>query len=184
MERHKDIQPNYRVRILMPNVGAENIEALKDNKPFVMRADLELGAQFIQVVSTPTLVDMMGFSGGGGPPAYAFLVHQRQVDKQQVVFISLAPNTPFYLPVASADPTSSMRIEDPDVRWVALGVTQAMGALLTHFMLTGSGLDDEVLKSAREKNTAVVVEMIDYQIPEMLLGKILPDRLRQMKPSM
>ena len=38
---------------------------------------------------------------------------------------------------------------------------------------------DMYLKAAKEMAGAVVVEMIDYQIPDMLLQKILPDRLRQ-----
>lgn len=171
--------PNYRIRILTPCVGPENIEALKENKPFLMRADLELGAQFIQVVSLPTLVDMLGFSGGGGAPAYGFLVNEEQVDKELVLFISLAPNTPVYLPVLDADATSSMRIEDPNVRWAVLGITQSMGALLTHFILRGPGVE-EIIEEAEE---VIVVDMVDYKIPELLRQKILPGRLEQIEAS-
>lgn len=175
MPKDADSKPNYRVRILTPHVGVENIEALKDNKPFVMRAELELGAQFIQTAALPTLVDMLGFSGGGGAPAYGFLVEESQEEREQVVFISLVPNSPVYLPVTSTTP----RIESPDVRWAVLGITHAMGALLTHFMLKGSGID-KILDNA-ESEGAVVVDMIDYKIPEVLQQKILPGRLAQVQ---
>lgn len=170
-----DKAPNYRVRILTPHVGVENIEALKDNKPFIMRAELELGAQFIQTAALPTLVDMLGFSGGGGAPAYGFLVEEAQKEKEPVLFISLVPNEPIYLPVI----TIHHKMEERTLSWDVLGITHAMGALLTHFILKGSGIS-KILENA-ESEGAVVVDMIDYKIPEILQQKILPGRLAQVQ---
>jgi hypothetical protein len=179
MPKDSDSSPNYRVRILTPHVGAENIEALKENKPFLMRAELELGAQFIQAVAVPTLVDMLGFSGSGGAPAYGFLVNEQETEREQVLFISLAPNTPIHLPV-QGDGLGGMRIEDPDVRWAVLGITMALGALLTHFILKGPGIA-KIIENA--DGNAIVVDMLDYEIPDMLKQKILPNRLEQMAPK-
>jgi hypothetical protein len=156
------------MRILTPQVVLENVEALKEDKPFLMRAELELGARFIQAVALPTLVDMLGFSGGGGAPAYGFLVETSQLEQEQVLFISLAPGAPFYLPTG---------MQDNPVYWSPLGITQSMGALLTHFFLRGPGIGD-IVKSA-ESEGAVVVDMLDYQIPELLQKKILPGRIAQ-----
>lgn len=161
-------EPNFRVRILTPKVGMENVEALKEDKPFLMRAELELGALFIQAVALPTLVDMLGFSGGGGVPAYGFLVKANKLEHEQVLFISLASGVSFYLPT---------EVQDNPVYWSVLGITQSMGALLTHFFLRGPGIDD-IVKNA-ESEGAVVVDMIDYQIPELLQKKILPSRIAQ-----
>jgi hypothetical protein len=169
--------PNYRIRILTPHVVLENVEALKEDKPFLMRAELELGARFIQAVAMPTLVDMLGFSGGGGAPAYGFLVPYPQAERGRVLFISLAPNTPFYLPVEDMG-RIDMSLREPKLHWEPLGVTQSMGALLTHFLLRGSDGVAEIVKNAEEEGAAVV-DMIDYQIPELLQKKILPGRIAQ-----
>lgn len=167
--------PNFRVRVLTPRVDTENIEALKEDKPFLMRAELERGAQFIQTVALPTLVDMLGFSGGGGAPAYGFLVNEGDNEMEDVLFISVLPNIPIHLPVTSSH--AGMRVESSEVRWAALGITHAMGALMSHFILKGPGVA-KIIEDAGDK--VIVVDMIDYQVPDLLQKKILPNRLAQM----
>jgi hypothetical protein len=165
--------PNYKVRILTPKVGVENIESLKDNRPFLMRAQLELGAKFIQTAALPTLVDMLGFSGSGGAPAYGFLVGTGGTATKDVLFISLAPNTPIYLPDCAKELD-----KEKVIYWESLGITMAMGALLAHFMLDGPGVAAVI--AAAEEEGAVVVDMMDYDIPGLLKQKILPSKLEQM----
>ncbi len=166
---------NYKVRVLTPKVEVENVEALKENRPFIMKADLELGARFIQAVALPTLVDMLGFSGGGGAPAYGFLVETRAVEKEPVLFISLAPNSPVLFP------EGPFEREEDLVRWEPLGLALSLGAVLAHFILRGPGVAGIAERAAEDG--AVVVGMTDYQIPDMLKQKILPQRLAQMKSS-
>ena len=146
----------------MPHVGPENIEALKDNRPFIMRAELEHSASFLQAVAVPSIIDMLGFSGGGGAPAYAFKVDTQFTDRRKVLFLSTMPNTDFYVPPGH----------------ISLGVVQSMGVLLAHFMIDGEGIVDDYEKQATEAG-AVVVDMLDYQVPEVLRQKILPSRLAQ-----
>ena len=176
-ERARAPVPNYRIRILTPHVGPENIEALKDNKPFIMRAELEVAAKFIQVIALPTLVDMLGFSGGGGPPAYGFLVGAGVTATKPVLFLSLTPDTPFYLPPPLNRIDFGLGPVGNEVLWEVLGITQSMGALLTHFMLRGPGIGAYLAEAKSED--IVVVNMIDYQIPELLQTKILPGRMAQ-----
>ena len=147
---HREIQ------IYMPNLtNVKEVEELKSNKPFVMRAHVPKGAKFLGVTSIPSIVDMMGFSGGGGPPGYAFAVPETaETDKQ--IFVAMMPNTP--LP----------KMESLDLMFKPLGVTQCVGMLFGHFRVHGKAVQDGVFEDAIENGGCLIVDMIKYEIPALL----------------
>lgn len=144
------------IRIYMPNiVDQKQIDALKSNKPFLMRANLPKHSSFVGVVSIPSLVDMLGFSGGGGPPGYAFAVDPEVTETKKVYFAAVMPNRPM------------PKFETGMVSYSALGVAQSVGILYGHFLLHGPGVEDGTLERVVEQE-GLIVDMITYEPPPSL----------------
>jgi len=152
---NEDLKKRVMMRILMPKIGAEDIEKLKSSNAFMLRATLPVGATFISAVSVPSIIDMMGFSGGGGPPAFAYSIDPDETVTQQLLLMTIMPEMPINRPC------SSMGVELKE-----LGVIQSMGMLLTGFEWSGSGVPD--LEENYKIAGAHIFDTVPYVIPEML----------------
>lgn len=155
--------PLREVRIYTPKITTkEEVEALRDNRPFLMKTEIPVESQFLNVCSVPSLLDMLGFSGGGGPPAYAYFVNPDCAETRKVIFASVVPNKP--LP----EQTEGGAIFKP------LGVFQCVGVLLGHFEITGplveSGAFEEVMGSS-----GLVIDMVTWQVPAGLKALYAPE---------
>jgi hypothetical protein len=147
------------IRIYMPNiVDTKDVEALKDNKPFFMKAGVPVGSLFLSVVSIPSLIDMMGFSGGGGPPGYAFAVTNAQADETHL-FFSVYPNTG--IPELDLPPEEKITLKP-------LGVAQAVGILFGHYSATGPGVRSGEAERQIVEAGGRVIDMVPYEPPPML----------------
>ena len=150
------------IRIYMPHiVDAEQVAALKDNRPFLMKANVPIGASFLGVVAIPSIVDMMGFSGGGGPPAYAFAVNPDEHETEKYLFAAVMPNK-----VLPAIATGMLQ-------YTPLGVQQSVGILFGHFRLTGPAVDDGAVEDTISED-GFVVDMIVYEPPPVLAAAYNP----------
>lgn len=148
-------------RIYMPNiVDTSQVQALKDNKPFLMKAEIPVGSVFQGVVSIPSFIDMMGFSGGGGPPGYVHVVTRAQATEAWL-FAAVAPNLEFPDPSDELSPDETFIIEP-------LGVAQAVGLLFGHFRMSGPGVRSGALERKLTEAGGLVVDMIPYEQPSML----------------
>jgi len=157
------------VRIYTPKITTkEDVDSLRDNRPFLMKTEIPVESQFINVCSVPSLLDMMGFSGGGGPPAYAYVVDPDCEKTRKVIFASVTPNNP--IPVQKTE----------GVVFKPLGVIQCVGVLLGHFEITGpmveSGAFEEVMSSS-----GLVIEMMPYQVPPALKALYTPEIQKQLE---
>lgn len=146
----------------MPNLtDVKEVERLKNNEPFMMRAEIPMDSRFLGVVSIPSLVDMMGFSGGGGPPGYAFAVNPDLNDVEngllKRIFVTVMPNTELPRPR-----------EDHAFEWVALGVAQCVGILLGHYEVVGRDVIDGSFEEEMESRGARLIDMIQYEPPPLL----------------
>jgi hypothetical protein len=145
------------VRIYTPKITTkEDVDSLRDNRPFLMKTEIPVESQFINVCSVPSLLDMMGFSGGGGPPAYAYVVDPDCKETRKVIFASVTPNNP--IPVQKTE-----------------------GAVFKgHFEITGpmveSGAFEEVMSSS-----GLILEMVPYQVPPALKALYTPEIQKQLE---
>ncbi len=167
----------------MPNiVDTKQVEALKDNKPFFMKAEIPVGSRYLGVTSIPSLIDMMGFSGGGGPPGYAYAVTDA-VSTEPTLFFSVFPNT--VIPEFDLPPEDKVTLEP-------LGVAQAVGILFGHYQVTGPGVRSGLAAKLIEEEGGHVLDMIQYEPPAMMkslydpkmqnaLSKKVEDALREAK---
>lgn len=143
----------------MPNiVDTKQVDALKDNKPFFMKAEIPVGSRYLGVASIPSLIDMMGFSGGGGPPGYAYAVTNADAD-EPTLFFSVYPNT--LIPELNLPKEEKVTIEP-------LGVAQAVGILFGHYQVTGPGVRSGLAEKLIEEEGGHVLDMIQYEPPPML----------------
>lgn len=157
------------VRIYTPKITTkEEVDALRDNRPFLMKTEIPIEAQFLNVCSVPSLLDMLGFSGGGGPPAYAYFVDPECEETRKVIFCSVVPNAPM--------PKQATK----GVSFKPLGVVQCVGVLLGHFEITGPMVDDgtfeEVMGSA-----GLILDMVPWKVPEGLKALYAPEVQKQLE---
>lgn len=166
-------------RIYMPKLEAKDIEKLKADKPFVMRAHVPEGAVFVGAVTVPSLVDMLGFSGGGGAPAFAFVIDPEQKMTSKKLFFTVMPEHKMLAP------PSELKIE-------YLGVVQSMGMLLLCCSLRGANgcrYDVEVNQAEKlfEELGAYIIDMQPYVVPPLLhaitLQKVLAAQQQLKKPE-
>ena len=144
------------IRIYMPNiVDTKQVEALKSNKPFLMRADVPKTATFLGVTSIPSIVDMLGFSGGGGPPGYAYSVDPEETETRKAIFAAVMPNK--QLP----------KLETGMIAYIPLGVAQSVGILYGHFILHGPAVEDGTVEKL-VGDEGLIIDMITYEPPPML----------------
>ena len=141
-------------RILIPKIEPKDVETLKGNEPFLLKATVPRGAQFISVNAVPSIIDMMGFSGGGGPPAFSYLIDPDEEDVYDVLLMTAMPEARFH------------RLAELKVDIKPLGVVQCMGMLLMGF--EWSGRDLGVVMEGFEAHGAHIFETVPYQVPEML----------------
>jgi hypothetical protein len=145
------------IRVYMPNItDATQVAALKDNKPFLMRASIPVGSCFLGATAIPSLIDMMGFSGGGGPPGYAYAVDPDQHEFEKVLFAAVMPNRP--LPV----------VESSIVTYRPLGIAQSVGIIFGHFIMTGPGVDDGGIEEVLTASGGLILDTIVYEPPPIL----------------
>lgn len=141
-------------RIFMPKIEAKDIEALKGNEPFLLKASIPRGAQFISVNAVPSIIDMMGFSGGGGAPAFAYLIDPDEEETYDALLMTALPEARFH------------RLEPLKVDIKPLGVVQSMGMLLMCFEWSGEDID--TVTEGFKAHGAHIFETHPYQVPEML----------------
>ncbi len=147
------------IRIYMPNItDTTQVAALKDNKPFLMKAEIPVGSFFLGVTSIPSVIDMMGFSGGGGPPGYSYAVTNAQATEPHL-FAAVLPNQE--VPRLEVEPEHAHTME-----W--LGVAQAVGILFGHFKMTGAGVRDGTVEKLLTESGGLIIDMIQYEPPPML----------------
>jgi hypothetical protein len=147
-------------RIYMPAIAPADIEKFKTDKPFLLRADLPIGAAFVSVCSVPSIIDLLGMSGGGGPPAFAYLVDPDEPRSNRVLLTTHVPEEPF------PQPPGQLRV----VRAVR-GVVQVMGMLLVCFEWFGE--DVWMLEELFEAAGCLIVDTQPYVIPPMLMQMAL-----------
>lgn len=150
----KVIYEDVMVRTYIPKIVPEELERLKGNEPFLLRAELPRGARFLSINPVPSVIDMMGFSGGGGPPAFSYLVNPAEKETFEVVLMTVMPESPF------------MRPKDGEISMTPLGVVQCMGMLLAGFQLSGPNIA-EVIGNFKGAG-AYVFDTQPYTVPDML----------------
>lgn len=149
--------PEREYRLYMPSLRDPKVaeELQKGSKPFVWKALIPEGSVYVGHASVPTLIDMLGFSSAGGPPAVAFLVDPAQKACKVHLFSAIAPGVRF-------------ESSSPSVAWMAArGIVTISGALfvLTEHVAVGEGVNvDELFRQAG----AIVLESQEYAIPDVL----------------
>ncbi len=143
-------------RIYMPKVTAEDIEKLKSDQPFLMRVNLPIGSTFVDVCAVPSIVDMMGMSGGGGPPAFAYLIDPDQKETEKRLLMTAMPEHAFFWPPDDLD----VSVMPP------LGVVQCMGMLLMCFQWRGE--DIAKLEQHFTNHGVFIIDTQPYKVPPML----------------
>jgi hypothetical protein len=158
-------------RIYMPKIGIEEIEKLKADKPFVLKAQVPDRASFVGVCAVPSLVDIMGFSGGGGPPAFAYLIDPDETLLRTHLLMTIMPEQPFGKPGDYAG-----------VVFRALGVVQVMGMLLMACEFYGDSesvsmlTPEEHIRLAEKRLLeagANIFETHPYAVPEVMKAAVL-----------
>lgn len=142
------------VRVFMPDLKPEEIETLKDNKPFALHARVPASATFLQFVAIPSLIDLMGFSGGGGVPGFAFLIDPREEEMEDIVFVVRYPEQEVWLPKDNEESV------DP------LGIAQVMGMLMAGFSIRGVEL--ESLRKQISEVGGTIFGTKHYTVPAFL----------------
>lgn len=138
------------------------LEELKEDKPFVMRGVLPAGAQFVQFLTIPTIVDMIGFSSGGGPPAFAYLINPKVSSVAHSLWFMVSPGAPFDLPTEGSLESSF------------LGVAQCLGMLFGAVHVVGEeGLIDALAKQFEDAGSSIF-QMVPYKTPDMLRQRVFP----------
>lgn len=157
------------VRIYTPKITTkEEVDALRDNRPFLMKTEIPAESQFLNVCSVPSLLDMLGFSGSGGPPAYAYFVDPECTVNRKVIFCSVVPNAPM--------PKQTVK----GVIFKPLGVVQCVGVLLGHFEITGPMVDDGTFEEAMEA-TGLIIDMVPWKVPDGLKALYAPEIQKQLE---
>ena len=141
------------VRIFMPKLDPKDVAQLKGNEAFLMHARVPYGAKLLGSCSVPSLVDMMGFSGGGGVPAYAFYIGPEEDRLNDVAFLLLVPEAPW--------------VPQEGIFEKALEPVKVMGMLLVPLMLTGSHVG-RYLEQVRSSPNGFVLESVPYKVPDYL----------------
>ena len=151
------VLPSKRLmaRVYMPKVTPENIETLKSDAPFLLRVDLPLGSSFVSATSIPSLVDMLGMSGGGGPPGFGYVINPDEKTTTKHLLMTSLPEQAFFYP-----PTGLK------VTLVERGVIQCMGMLLMCFEWYGEDIDE--LERGFSAAGAVILDAQPYEVPAML----------------
>lgn len=145
--------PERELVILTPNLTKpEQFEEVKEDRPFLMCGELPSGAEFIQMVSIPTVIDMFGLSSGGGPPGFAYLVDPEEEDKDGYIFLLLGPSMPIEFAT----------------NYQVVGVVHCLGMLLGAVQIRGSvkSMTSTVDKFRAEGSP--VFDMIRYHIPDIM----------------
>ena len=151
---------SHELTILQPKVTKpEEMSKLREDKPFVMRGKLPYAAVFTNFLTIPTVIDMIGFSSGGGPPAFAYLIDPDSERFDHHLWFLVGPNIKFDLP--QVDGASS----------AFLGVTQTLGMLLgaANVKSESEQVINELVRGF-EALGHLVVEVMPYRIPSLLRG--------------
>lgn len=141
------------VRIFMPKLDPNDVAHLKGNEAFLMHARVPYGAQLLGSCSIPSLVDMMGFSGGGGVPAYAFYIDPEETRLEDIAFLLLIPE--------------SLWVPQEGIFETALEPVKVMGMLLVPLMLRGLQVTS-YLEQVRSSPNGFVLEAVPYKVPDYL----------------
>lgn len=139
-------------RIFMGRLGPDQVQLVKqENRPLFFRVLLPRGARFLGCHGIPTLVDLLGMTGGGGPPGFAFFIDTDEVSDLVLLGFTF-PETPL-----SVEPPRGTTLHlEP------LGIFQTMGMLLGGFMITGDVRD---IIGNLEKSGALITDTISYEVP-------------------
>ena len=159
------------LRILQPAATKpEELEELKENRPFLMRGTLPVEAEFQSLISIPTIVDMIGFSGGNGPPAFSYIVDPDQKDVEHYLWFLVGPNLPVGLP------------GNFDVRYTFRGVVQTLGMLMGGLEVKSCRKNEiDTMQEGLQEMGSMVFEMVPYKIPDLVRQRAFPHAPR--KPS-
>lgn len=165
------MQPRELLILQPAATKPEELEELKEDRPFVVKGELPRGAEFVQLLSIPTIVDMVGFSSGGGPPGFAYLVSPMQGTVHTVWFL-VGPNLPFVVPDR----------DDPELNGKFLGVVHVMGMLFGAVQMQGTESAIDRLLKGFEEADSMIFKMVPYKIPDMMRRRYFPHE-GQRKPS-
>jgi hypothetical protein len=98
---------------------------------------------------------MMGFSGGGGPPSFAYVINPDEENLVTRLLMTSVPEHAFFYPP-----------RDLDVVLCELGMVQCMGMLLMCFEWSGSRINE--LEQYFVAAGALIIDMQPYEVPAML----------------
>ncbi len=154
---------NFELVVLQPAATKpEELEEMKEDRPFVMRGALPIGALPVQAVTIPTIVDMIGFSSGGGPPGFAYFIDPTEERKQHYIWLLLAPGAQFDI-----DRTMELQGE-------VMGMVQCLGLLFCALEVKGEAEPvEQYLEHLREKG-CMVFDMVPYAIPDLMKQRAFP----------
>lgn len=157
------MQPRELLILQPAATKPEELEELKEDRPFVMRGTIPAGAQFVQLLTIPTIVDMIGFSSGGGPPAFAYLVNPESTEMTQVLWFMVAPGVTFVVPDLEEELEGSF-----------LGVIQTLGMLLGAMEIRGGEEAVSDLTTMFSVAGSMVFNMVPYKVPELVKKRFFP----------
>jgi len=159
--------------ILQPAASKpEELEELKENRPFVMRGTISSDARFVQLLTIPTIVDMVGFSSGGGPPGFAYLINPELSERTHALWFVVGPNLPFAMPDKQME----------DLEGSFLGVIQTLGMLLGAVEVRGSEEAISDLSGMFLSAGSMVFDMVPYTVPDMVKKRFFPN-VKAQKPA-
>ena len=152
------------IRVYMPAIKTqEEMTELLEGRPYVTRLVLPYHSKFLHVCSVPSLVDLLGFSSGGGPPGYAYAIGPGQprgdyTQERRVLLFCIHLGQSLEIP---------RKVEESGWGYVLtpLGATQSAGRLLGHFEMSGPAVHSGIVQKALEENGAVVHDTVLYTLP-------------------
>jgi len=156
------------IRVITPLVTADDLKGVKGNEDMFMQASLPKGFTSLGVIAIPSLVDMMGFSGGGGPPGFVYLIDPNEEVLEEVL-LSVVP------------PEITVIRDNKNLLTISCrGLMQCQGALLAGIEYRGEGMHC-FIEELKEKG-ALITASQNYTVPKEL-ANFAKDRLQRAKTN-
>lgn len=154
---------NRELLILQPAATKpEELEELKEDRPFVMYGTVPKGSMTIQVLTIPTIVDMIGFSSGGGPPGFAYFINPDEKEVEHCIWLLLAPGITFDVD------------EEIERMGEVLGVVMCLGVLLCGVEVRGDEAPIKKYLEYLKSKGCMVFDVVPYKIPDLMKQRAFP----------
>lgn len=132
-------------------------------KPYVLKLEIPVGAEFLEVFNLPNLMSMMGFGNAGGPPGYAFLVNPDEDAMCTRHFVSRVADQPF-----------AWRAEHAQMVHRGLLTVVGVPVLILEVFYSVEGESMQRLEE-RYRKTIVLLDGVRYRTPPALLKRVAPN---------